>query len=171
MMKVFAWFLLLMFCVSTDGLQCFNCQQAGDVKDCNTVENCTEHQSCLLQVTPSTNGHLYTMSCADNQRCAGPSGGSLFVGRSAEQASKRQTDHCQECCSNDLCNQGLCNHTKHGGWSSWQSWTPCSVTCEGGLGMKHRSCSDPMPSLIGKYCEGISEMFEICNNVPCQGIT
>ncbi|WAR11202.1 ECT-like protein [Mya arenaria] len=59
------------------------------------------------------------------------------------------------------------NPCPDGGWSDWQDWTACPVTCGGGLQNRQRYCNNPKPSLLGYYCVGMSETFELCNNIPC----
>ena len=43
----------------------------------------------------------------------------------------------------------------HGGWSIWEDWSSCSMTC-GDPGMKSRSrlCNNPTPEHNGAFCTG-----------------
>lgn len=54
-----------------------------------------------------------------------------------------------------------------GSWASWESWTTCSVTCDGGTSARFRSCSNPTPSSLGKYCVGPSFDVTACSQIPC----
>ncbi|XP_038149485.1 properdin-like [Cyprinodon tularosa] len=70
-----------------------------------------------------------------------------------------QTDVCNGTCCNDL------------GWSSWNPWTPCSVTCEGkGTRMRQRVCSSPPE--CQSSCVGPAEETQPCeasNKCPVHG--
>ncbi|KAH3869415.1 hypothetical protein DPMN_032580 [Dreissena polymorpha] len=56
-----------------------------------------------------------------------------------------------------------------GGWSLWQNWSTCTATCGGGLRTRERMCNNPVPSLLGRYCDGSSQMIDLCNKAPCTG--
>ena len=57
-----------------------------------------------------------------------------------------------------------------GGWSSWDSWSQCSVTCRGGKRIRFRSCTKPPASHGGKTCSGQHLQIEKCNkDVFCPG--
>ncbi|KAK6467272.1 properdin-like [Huso huso] len=54
-----------------------------------------------------------------------------------------------------------------GGWSEWSPWQPCSVTCESGVKVRQRSCSNP-PPICGGGCEGRStETYACYTNMVC----
>jgi hypothetical protein len=57
-----------------------------------------------------------------------------------------------------------------GEWSSWESWGSCSVSCDGGIQSRLRTCSNPRPSLLGKYCDGSPDETRTCNKNQCAGI-
>lgn len=63
--------------------------------------------------------------------------------------------------------QKLHRQATDGTWSSWGSWTKCSVTC--GKGIKHRSrnCSHPAPSLGGRYCAEWPLEYHECTLQSC----
>ncbi|XP_057313717.1 coadhesin-like [Hydractinia symbiolongicarpus] len=48
------------------------------------------------------------------------------------------------------CNTQLC--PVHGGWSSWESWSSCSKSCDIGFKRRNRSCNSPEPLFGGKEC-------------------
>ncbi|XP_067846589.1 hemicentin-1 isoform X2 [Heptranchias perlo] len=54
-----------------------------------------------------------------------------------------------------------------GKWTSWISWTACSVSCGGGTRQRARTCSDPTPQYGGRYCEGNDVQIDFCNSDPC----
>ncbi|XP_072009019.1 A disintegrin and metalloproteinase with thrombospondin motifs 16 isoform X2 [Engystomops pustulosus] len=78
------------------------------------------------------------------------------------------------CGHNMWCRRGQC--VKHGDegpkptngqWSHWSSWSPCSRTCGGGVSYKERQCNNPRPFHGGKFCEGSSRSFKLCNTQKC----
>ena len=44
--------------------------------------------------------------------------------------------------------------TVNGGWSSWQPWEDCTVTCSSGMRTRIRYCNNPPPQYNGRNCEG-----------------
>ncbi|XP_040215726.1 hemicentin-1 isoform X1 [Rana temporaria] len=54
-----------------------------------------------------------------------------------------------------------------GKWSPWGSWTPCSVSCNGGLRQRTRECSSPQPQYGGHKCKGKAFENEFCNGDSC----
>ena len=56
-----------------------------------------------------------------------------------------------------------------GGWSSWGTWSGCSVTCGGGSQTRVRTCSNPPPSGGGENCRGSSSELRSCNTQGCSG--
>ncbi|XP_053381979.1 A disintegrin and metalloproteinase with thrombospondin motifs gon-1-like [Mercenaria mercenaria] len=57
-----------------------------------------------------------------------------------------------------------------GGWTSWGNWVSCSESCGGGVQSRARTCSNPLPSLSGKYCHGSPVEVKTCNRESCTGI-
>ncbi|XP_072534970.1 A disintegrin and metalloproteinase with thrombospondin motifs 16 [Salminus brasiliensis] len=55
----------------------------------------------------------------------------------------------------------------HGQWSSWSSWSDCSRTCESGVTYRERHCNSPKPAYGGKFCEGPSRSYKLCNTEDC----
>ncbi|KAH8409692.1 hypothetical protein KR222_001825, partial [Zaprionus bogoriensis] len=55
----------------------------------------------------------------------------------------------------------------HGGWGSWSAFTPCSLTCGGGVQQSRRECNNPLPENGGKYCVGSRKKYRSCNTQPC----
>ncbi|XP_060595419.1 mucin-like protein isoform X5 [Ruditapes philippinarum] len=64
------------------------------------------------------------------------------------------------------CNKNQC---ADGEWSSWENWGSCSVSCDGGIQSRLRTCSNPRPSLLGRYCDGSPEETRTCNKRQCEG--
>ncbi|MED6255477.1 hypothetical protein ATANTOWER_010375, partial [Ataeniobius toweri] len=60
----------------------------------------------------------------------------------------------------------------HGFWSGWSNWGDCSSSCllpnRGSVRTRHRSCSNPAPSLNppGNGCQGDDSQNENCNHMP-----
>ncbi|KAH3791232.1 uncharacterized protein LOC127838823 [Dreissena polymorpha] len=50
-----------------------------------------------------------------------------------------------------------------GGWTSWGSWGPCSVTCDSGQQTRGRECSSPEPENGGANCIGYATDSQICS--------
>lgn len=57
-----------------------------------------------------------------------------------------------------------------GGWSEWGPWA-CSVSCNGGTGIRKRRCNSPKPNIRGEPCVGPSIMTGRCNEILCGDIT
>ncbi|CAB3990632.1 A disintegrin and metallo ase with thrombospondin motifs adt-1-like isoform X2, partial [Paramuricea clavata] len=64
------------------------------------------------------------------------------------------------------CSQSTCSI--NGGWSTWSSWSSCSTTCNAGLQMRSRKCSNPVPKHGGKDCKGTNTVKKKCMMVPCK---
>ena len=58
-----------------------------------------------------------------------------------------------------------------GGFSSWSFWGECSTSCGGGLQVRKRSCTKPVPSAGGKNCSHLGDDVDqqLCNNFTCPG--
>ncbi|KAJ6596002.1 Hemicentin-1, partial [Pseudolycoriella hygida] len=54
-----------------------------------------------------------------------------------------------------------------GGWSEWNSWSPCSATCGSGTKIRTRNCDNPPASHGGTYCEGNNSESTICSVQSC----
>ncbi|XP_069129224.1 properdin-like [Argopecten irradians] len=51
-----------------------------------------------------------------------------------------------------------------GKWGSWNSWTPCSITCENGTRTRSRQCDNPAPAYNGQSCHGDQSVTEECTS-------
>ncbi|XP_052105775.1 SCO-spondin-like [Mytilus californianus] len=67
--------------------------------------------------------------------------------------------------STETCNEDQC--PINGNWTEWSSWNECSVTCGGGMKVRDRNCSSPVPQYGGDPCFGNSTNIDICNEDPC----
>ncbi|XP_045159174.2 scavenger receptor cysteine-rich type 1 protein M130-like [Mercenaria mercenaria] len=54
-----------------------------------------------------------------------------------------------------------------GGWSVWSRWGSCSSTCGGGIRSRSRTCSNPKPSLVGRFCDGNPTQTSACSQTQC----
>lgn len=54
-----------------------------------------------------------------------------------------------------------------GDWSGYGTFQECSKTCGGGVQFKIRECNNPRPQNGGKYCEGASKIYQMCNTQDC----
>ncbi|XP_069105029.1 uncharacterized protein [Argopecten irradians] len=55
----------------------------------------------------------------------------------------------------------------NGGFTSWTTWTTCSVTCASGTQQRSRSCTDPAPQFGGTSCSGATSGTKGCTLSPC----
>ncbi|VDH96262.1 Hypothetical predicted protein [Mytilus galloprovincialis] len=73
------------------------------------------------------------------------------------------------CTGNDThtfnCAENRCSI--NGNWSEWSSWNECSVTCGGGIKVRDRNCSNPVPQYGGESCFGNTTNIETCNEDSC----
>ncbi|OPL32825.1 hemicentin-1 lowquality protein, partial [Mytilus galloprovincialis] len=53
------------------------------------------------------------------------------------------------------------------GWSLWDSWGPCNVTCGNGQQRRRRSCNNPAPANGGTYCQGEEYDYISCTLPVC----
>ncbi|XP_028986164.1 A disintegrin and metalloproteinase with thrombospondin motifs 16 [Betta splendens] len=78
-------------------------------------------------------------------------------------------------CGPDMwCRRGQCvkqgdegPRPQHGDWSEWSSWSACSRSCESGVTHRDRQCNSPRPAFGGKFCEGSSRSYKLCNTGDC----
>eukprot|EP00105_Crassostrea_gigas_P005928 XP_011419685.1 PREDICTED: coadhesin isoform X2 [Crassostrea gigas] len=63
------------------------------------------------------------------------------------------------------CNLGSC--PIHGGFSEWNMWSVCSVSCGGGFKTRERACTNPSPRHGGSNCSDYFTDSDICNTFPC----
>ncbi|XP_035192745.1 A disintegrin and metalloproteinase with thrombospondin motifs 18 isoform X2 [Oxyura jamaicensis] len=55
----------------------------------------------------------------------------------------------------------------NGEWSAWSEWSQCTRTCGGGVTYQERHCNNPKPQYGGKFCQGSSRIYQLCNTQPC----
>lgn len=58
----------------------------------------------------------------------------------------------------------------NGGYSDWCPFTPCSVTCGGGVKHRSRTCTNPPPEGEGQTCDhlGPNKESQECNTEACR---
>jgi len=71
---------------------------------------------------------------------------------------------------NNLCKE-TCNKCANGGWSSYGTYTSCTVTCGGGLKYRTRTCTNPAPFGGGDSCSGSETQSTACNSDACPTTT
>ncbi|MBN3299415.1 ATS18 metalloproteinase, partial [Amia calva] len=79
------------------------------------------------------------------------------------------------CGQNMWCRSGQCvrygdngPQAVHGQWSAWSEWSDCSRTCGVGVTYRERLCDSPKPQYSGKFCQGSSRLYQLCNTNACQ---
>ena len=55
-----------------------------------------------------------------------------------------------------------CCMTVDGGWSAWSAWSECSLSCGRGLAVRHRTCTQPSPSVGARFCRGDAVNTRAC---------
>ena len=55
----------------------------------------------------------------------------------------------------------------NGGFTSWSTWGACDKSCDIGVRVRTRTCTNPAPANGGANCIGQSTMTELCNVNPC----
>nr|XP_051676343.1 hemicentin-1 isoform X2 [Oryctolagus cuniculus] len=64
-----------------------------------------------------------------------------------------------------ICNERHC--PVDGKWTTWASWSACTVSCGGGARQRRRDCTDPAPQYGGSRCDGSDVQSDFCNTDPC----
>jgi len=103
------------------------------------------------------------VDCRDREKC-----------RVLIEAAKKDVNILGEETWNDCPN--LCQHI---GWTEWEDWGPCSVTCGKGTRIRSRQCNgvgkdEMIPSVIKKFCpkgskNGREKEEERCDMGSCEG--
>ena len=59
----------------------------------------------------------------------------------------------------------------NGGYSTWSSFSSCSKSCDIGVEVRTRTCTNPTPLGAGKDCReyGLDKEERKCNIEPCIG--
>ena len=73
------------------------------------------------------------------------------------------------CFSNDIVNPFIHFLLVNGGWSQWEVWSSCNVTCDGGVQTRSRTCASPPPRNGGAACQGSNVQSQVCNTNGCPG--
>ncbi|CAH1243399.1 PTPRT [Branchiostoma lanceolatum] len=53
-----------------------------------------------------------------------------------------------------------------GGWSEWDDWSPCSLSCGNGTRTRTRTCDSPNPAYGGQDCAGAESETQACPDQP-----
>ncbi|CAH1243400.1 TIE1 [Branchiostoma lanceolatum] len=54
----------------------------------------------------------------------------------------------------------------NGGWSEWDDWSLCSVSCGNGTRTRTRTCDSPSPAHGGQDCAGVASETQACPDQP-----
>ncbi|XP_060586448.1 uncharacterized protein LOC132742139, partial [Ruditapes philippinarum] len=179
------WYLVNSFSgylIHQYALQCYNCTDIADVDECLTVTKCHAGQSCHIEV--KSTGQRSTLGCIDNQHiffkvhggwtkwsnwnaCSATCG--VGIERRHRNCSNPIPDRNGLQCFGDTLDDRICllRPCANGGWTNWGQWSACSVTCGDGLKSRSRSCTNPSPSPLGKYCDGDSSEVVSCRKSSC----
>ncbi|KAG8227171.1 hypothetical protein J437_LFUL008055, partial [Ladona fulva] len=61
---------------------------------------------------------------------------------------------------------------RHGGWTPWSAWSPCSQSCGLAVKTRRRICGNPAPANGGRVCVGTDHNEIYCtSNPPCPAKT
>ena len=61
----------------------------------------------------------------------------------------------------------ICIFLVDGNYTTWSTWTTCTVTCGGGTQTRDRSCTNPAPKNGGNACVGAANENQACNTQNC----
>jgi hemicentin len=90
--------------------------------------------------------------------------------QTCQQGLQQRTRFCltTECTGNDFeeqtC-QAVSQCAVDGGWSEWEVWQQCSVSCGNGTQLRTRHCNNPVPSGGGLECQGLNTEQQQCNPI------
>jgi len=56
-----------------------------------------------------------------------------------------------------------------GGWTEWAPWAGCSATCDGGINIRRRTCTNPKPANNEADCVGVAVDVQACKTDSCNG--
>ena len=65
---------------------------------------------------------------------------------------------------------GLSQFVVDGNWANWGEWSECSVSCDEGMKVRDRTCTDPSPAGEGRICDGFGTEIRHCYKTPCAGM-
>lgn len=68
---------------------------------------------------------------------------------------------------NLLKQQFILTITVDGAWTTWISWSTCTVTCGGGSQERTRTCTNPSPQYGGANCPSVGWQQQACNTQTC----
>lgn len=57
----------------------------------------------------------------------------------------------------------------NGGWSLWDSWGACTISCGTGHQSRGRTCDNPAPENNGGTCQGSGSEYKSCTLPACPG--
>ncbi|XP_020625288.1 coadhesin-like [Orbicella faveolata] len=136
-------------------------------KDCSDLGPAMESEACNSFPCPVNGGYS---QWSNFTACTATCGGGL-------QSRTRTCTNPLPCCGGINCEHlgpseetkecGTCRCEVDGGWSEWCTFTPCSVTCGGGVRYRNRTCTNPSPQSGGQDCLGPASESQKCNTESC----
>lgn len=130
----------------------------------NCIGSGIEYRNCSMKPCPVSGGWSgWAHWTACSKTCG------VGLQRRDRTCSNPYPSHGGDHCFGDSVEDKICYGMPcmDGGWSSWSTWGTCTVTCNGGLKSRQRTCSNPKPSLLGRQCAGNNMEYASCNSAVC----
>ncbi|XP_078346606.1 uncharacterized protein LOC144631897 [Oculina patagonica] len=138
-------------------------------KDCSSLGLSTQTMECNTKSCPVDGGYS---SWGPYGNCSKTCGGGVQT-RDRTCTNPPPANGGKDCnglgpsSSTRKCNEQPCGI--NGGYTEWEEWSDCSLTCGGGRRSRHRQCTNPVPQHGGKDCKGLgpATITEDCNKNGC----
>ncbi|KAL4235872.1 Hemicentin-1 [Mactra antiquata] len=156
-------------CGNTIRTRSRNCDDpipAGGGLDC--IGDKQQYDNCTLSPCPIHGGWSTWDSWSSCSKTCG-----IGLQRRDRHCSSPYPDYGGNHCFGDALENRVCmdKACSDGGWTLWSVWSSCSHTCGHGLKSRTRSCSNPVPSSLGKPCTGNNVEYSMCTQNKCPDTT